>query len=90
MVFCVFSSISNILHLEGMKELSLSLSNEDGHFTMFVPVNSAFSTIPRSRADALFANSTLFQNVRSTSLPLEWWKSHANVYLLKVLKIFCT
>ncbi|XP_022312175.2 uncharacterized protein LOC111117369 isoform X1 [Crassostrea virginica] len=56
-------SISNILHLEGMKELSLSLSNEDGHFTMFVPVNSAFSTIPRSRADALFANSTLFQNV---------------------------
>lgn len=57
------SSISNILRLEGMKELSLSLSNEDNHFTLFIPVNSAFSSIPRARADTLFANSTLFQNV---------------------------
>lgn len=57
------SSISNILRLEGMKELSLSLSNENNHFTLFIPVNSAFSSIPRARADTLFANSTLFQNV---------------------------
>ncbi|XP_061190852.1 fasciclin-1-like [Saccostrea echinata] len=57
------SSISNILRLEGMKELSHALSNEDNHFTMFVPINTAFSAIPRSRADTLFANSTLFQNV---------------------------
>lgn len=57
------SSISNILRLEGMKELSLSLSDENNHFTLFIPVNSAFSSIPRARADTLFANSTLFQNV---------------------------
>lgn len=61
---CLCSSISNILRLEGMKELSLSLSNENNHFTLFIPVNSAFSSIPRARADTLFANSTLFQNVR--------------------------
>ncbi|XP_056003314.1 fasciclin-1-like isoform X2 [Ostrea edulis] len=57
------SSISNLVRLDQMKELSLALSDDGNHFTMFVPVNDAFSAIPRSRADTLLTNSTLLQNV---------------------------
>lgn len=63
-VYCRFSSISNLVRLDQMKELSLALSDDGNHFTMFVPVNDAFSAIPRSRADTLLTNSTLLQNVR--------------------------
>lgn len=81
---CLCSSISNILRLEGMKELSLSLSNENNHFTLFIPVNSAFSSIPRARADTLFANSTLFQNVRD----MLYYRGFINIGIIPVVVDF--
>ncbi|KAK3094302.1 hypothetical protein FSP39_000056, partial [Pinctada imbricata] len=57
------SFISSFLNLETMKELSTSLQQLDNSFTLFIPLNSAFSNIPRSRADKLLSDTNLLQQV---------------------------